>query len=527
MVSDAYDQWSLELTDDPERDYLLNGIKFGFDILEGKCPEFAANMSNYRSATETCRSKVEAQIRVELAQNNYRMVHNPPKVVSSLGAIPKTNGKIRIIHDLSRQRGGVDNFVEDSSVSYLTVDFATSHMRAGCYLAKVDLKSAYRSIPIHSKNYPYMGLSWIFSNSDKKCYMIDTKLPFGSKKACKIFTAISNAIARILKKKGVLIINYLDDLLIIADTKEKCWLDLDTTINVLVSLGLEINWDKVEPPNQKITFLGVLIDTCSRTLSLPDDKLSDTKNLVKLWLTKKRATKKELQQFIGKLNWACRVVRGGRTFLRRLINATMKLKATHHRTWLNAEVRADIAWWASGLDYFHGSTSFVSDIRPPSSELITDACRVAGGGIYEHDWFFTDFHSDFPEYVNSHINCLELLTVLVGARRWGHLWDGTHIRVKCDNMASVFAINKGTSRSPDFMKILRELFWLSIVFNFRLSAIHVKGIHNSLADTISRLHMPDQQFKLLSLLGCSNNGFNCVNNMSTKSFLTLQGFTRK
>ena len=50
-------------------------------------------------------------------------------------------------------------------------------------------------------------------------------------------------------------------------------MDLNTTVNLIVSLGLEINWDKVEPPTQNLCFLGVQIDTCHRILELPPDKL--------------------------------------------------------------------------------------------------------------------------------------------------------------------------------------------------------------------------------------------------------------
>ena len=139
------------------KDFLLEGIEFGFDILEGQCPDFDADMHNYKSATVDHKVKVEAQIHDEISQGNYVRVTKAPRVVSSIGAIPKSNGKVRLIHDLSRPGGGVNMFVKDSSVSYLTVDYATSLMKPGCFCAKVDLKSAYRSIPINPSNYKYMG----------------------------------------------------------------------------------------------------------------------------------------------------------------------------------------------------------------------------------------------------------------------------------------------------------------------------------------------------------------------------------
>ena len=109
-------------------------------------------------------------------------------------------------------------------------------------------------------------------------------------------------------------------------------------------------------------------------------------------------------------------------------------------------------------------------MKPPQFELSTDACNKAGGGSFQNDWF-SNFSVDHPSFNGEHINCLEILTVLIAARRWGHLWTVHHIRVHCDHSASVYALNKGTSRSKWFMYVLRELFWLSVKYNFRLSAI--------------------------------------------------------
>ena len=210
---------------------------------------------------------------------------------------------------------------------------------------------------------------------------------------------------------------------------------------------------------------------------------------------------------------------GGRTFLRRLIDLTLPLRANHHRTWVNREARADIEWWQSGLASFHGFSPFPCDMKPPEGSLVTDACRVGGAGLFGDDWFYTHFETDFPDAASEHINSLELLTVLVAARRWGHRWSGHHVRVFSDNTSTVHSINKGTSRSPVFMRCIRELFWLSVVHNFRLTAAHVKGENNVLADLISRLHMPSYARKFVNMFG---GRVNCYYKMSFSSFLALQ-----
>ena len=89
----------------------------------------------------------------------------------------------------------------------------------------------------------------------------------------------------------------------------------DCLIELLQNLGFGINWRKVVLPTQCLTFLGVLIDTVSECLSLPQEKLVDLQLFVQDFLHRHRASKRLLQSLAGKLNWASRVVYGGRTFL--------------------------------------------------------------------------------------------------------------------------------------------------------------------------------------------------------------------
>ena len=50
-------------------------------------------------------------------------------------------------------------------------------------------------------------------------------------------------------------------------------------------------------------------------MSLLASKLVDLQVLISQFRTRVRASKRQLQQLAGKLNWACQVVYGGCTFL--------------------------------------------------------------------------------------------------------------------------------------------------------------------------------------------------------------------
>jgi hypothetical protein len=298
-----------------EANFVLEGIEHGFVIVDtdGIPDTFCRN--NYLSATREHKLATEKQIVKELELGRYVVCDESPLAVSSLGAIPKPNGvDIRIIHDLSRPEGGINRLAEGTSVSYTTIDQAVLSIDDGSYLAKLDLEQAYRSIPIHPSCYHLTGLQWQFEGEENSTFMYDARLPFGAAMSCKIFTAISDTIARIMKRNGYVVLNYIDDFLCVGRNELECAASLKFLKEVLCKLGLGVNEKKTEGPARVLTFLGVSLDCITRTMSLPASKLSEVKCMLNVWSKKAKCTKKELQKLIGKLNWCARVVRGGAYF---------------------------------------------------------------------------------------------------------------------------------------------------------------------------------------------------------------------
>lgn len=183
-------------------------------------------MENYKSATnQTNRHKVEQTIRDEIEQGNYVVTHVKPTIISALGAIPKPNSsEVRIIHDCSRPHGkAVNDYITIDTFKFQTLDDAIKLLQPGSYMAKIDLRHAYRSIPIHPDNYRATGCKWRFEGDDKFTYFYDTRLPFGAKSSPGIFHRISQAVKRMMARRGFNdIVVYLDDFLVVASTKQKC-----------------------------------------------------------------------------------------------------------------------------------------------------------------------------------------------------------------------------------------------------------------------------------------------------------------
>lgn len=90
-----------------------------------------------------------------------------PFIVSPLGVVPKKSpGEFRLIHHLSFAKGASVNdgiSHENSTVCYATIGDSIRCMKlAGraCYLAKTDIKNAFRIIPIQSGDYGLLGIHW-------------------------------------------------------------------------------------------------------------------------------------------------------------------------------------------------------------------------------------------------------------------------------------------------------------------------------------------------------------------------------
>ena len=142
---------------------------------------------NYKSIFTLNYELAEKQILKEISLGRYIVTDIKPRFVSSLGAVPKGQDKVRIIHDFSRPDGGVNAYSLDSSVHYSTIDDAVKLINPNSFIAKLDLAEAYRNVPIHPYCYELSGIHWIFQHQTQKTYMYDCRLPFGSSLSCLMF----------------------------------------------------------------------------------------------------------------------------------------------------------------------------------------------------------------------------------------------------------------------------------------------------------------------------------------------------
>ncbi len=121
-----------------------------FHIINPESQLKPSEVANHKSAMDgEARPEVESLIVNEIKKENYVCCASKPDVISALGAVPKSDGGIQLIHDLSLPVGkSVNDYLpEMDKCTYESVDKA--NLLTPHYMAKVDMKAAYRHVPIH------------------------------------------------------------------------------------------------------------------------------------------------------------------------------------------------------------------------------------------------------------------------------------------------------------------------------------------------------------------------------------------
>ena len=200
----------------------------------------------------------------------------PPLHINRFGVIPKghNTGKWRLITNLSYPLNfSVNDGIDPSlcSLTYTTVDDiaeTAAHLGPGSLLAKVDIESAYRLIPVHPDDHLLQAVQW-----DNQIF-VDPMLPFGLRSAPKIFNAVADALHWHLQQSGILLYHYLDDFIIIGPpASTQCAESLAILDQECKRLKVPMASHKRDGPATCLIVLGIEIDTIAGHLRLPHDKL--------------------------------------------------------------------------------------------------------------------------------------------------------------------------------------------------------------------------------------------------------------
>ena len=167
-----------------------------------------------------------------------------------IGIIPKKNKprKWGLIVDLSSPTdASVNDGIQKElcSLSYTSVDAVAKKILAlgrGSLIAKMDIKQAYRMVPVYPEDHWLLGMRW-----DGKVF-VDKTLPFGLRSAPLIFSAVADALVWIMKQRGVSFVDhYINNFVTLgAPLSTQCATKLHIMTDMCEDTGTPVEPDKTE-----------------------------------------------------------------------------------------------------------------------------------------------------------------------------------------------------------------------------------------------------------------------------------------
>ena len=318
--------------------------------------------------------------------------------------VPKHTGGLRPILNLKH----FNHFMHIPSFKMPTLKTVQQLIQQGDYAFSIDLQDAYLHVPIVKHHCQFLCFVW--HNVPYQWRV----LPFGLATAPQVFTSLTKPILFLCCCKGLRIVIYLDDILVLVCSK---WAGKRARLflcSLLVHLGLHINFSKSDLClSQSFTFLGLCWDTVHMSVSLPPDKLAEIQQLALGLLQTPHVTVHKVMSFLGKATFCT----NGHFQLRHLccvIQSDM-LSVYHSPTHLFSHVYFSPSSlrqleWLAKLQQSPVPLQFLL----PDVVIATDATPILGPFI------FRDLGYLYQLVVHGPVPCLELI---LPCRNFRLLWS--------------------------------------------------------------------------------------------------------
>ncbi len=413
--------------------WLLRTIRLGYAI------QFTRRPPKFRGIRFTSVKPADApvlrvEIAVLLAKDEIEPV--PPAdmrsgLFSPYFIVPKKGGGLRPILDLR---------VLNRALHKLPFKMLTQKCIFGCvrpldWFAAIDLKDAYFHVSILPRHRPFLRFAF-----EGQAYQYKV-LPFGLSLSPRVFTKVVEVARVPLREQGVRILNYLDDWLILAQSRKQLSAHRDLVLKHLSLLGLRVNWEKSKlVPMQRISFLGMEFDSVNQIARLTQERAQSVLNYFKTLSGRTAVPLKLFQRLLGHMAAAAVTVPLGLLHMRPL------------QHWLYGRIPR---WaWKRGTYRVQITPACHKTFRPWSdpSFLRNPLEQVSRHAVVFTDASITGWGATYNGHAVSgvwtgpqlhwHINCLELLAVRLALSRLRGRLQRKDVLVRTDNTATVAYINR-------------------------------------------------------------------------------------
>ena len=244
----------------------------------------------------------------------------------------------------------LNSFVEYEHFKMESLRSVTDMMTPNCYMASIDIKDAYYTVPIALEHQKYLRFAWWDTLYQYTC------LPNGLSSAPQIFTKIMKPVFQTLRKQGHMSSSYIDDCYLQGETYNECADNVDVSTSRLKQLGFFPHEEKSQMvPTQQITYLGFELNSITMTVTLTKERATNIKQKCATILAAKQVTILKLAHVIGHLVSSFPGVEHGPLYYRSLEHEKTTSLANHHGHYdaqitLSADSVSDLHWWVNNVE---------------------------------------------------------------------------------------------------------------------------------------------------------------------------------
>jgi hypothetical protein len=214
------------------------------------------------------------------------------------------------------------------------------------FASKIDLKSAYWQVPVSESLSSFLGTSSPHAPETQFCWRC---LPFGLSVAPFAFAALSGAMVRAWRAKGIIVCAYLDDFLVLGRTLLEHAASVKVVVDDLLAAGFRISSSKAFIlPYTTLDFLGMTLDFTAKAFRIPQsyaDKLTLGAQRLLDGLPRP-VPARWIREFVGRIAFASTTV-PWLTFFRACLTAALSGSPPPSRVTLTEEAVEELSWWTT------------------------------------------------------------------------------------------------------------------------------------------------------------------------------------
>ena len=349
-------------------------LREGYRILFSRRPPLSDQLLPMPSYTpSSIRGKaLEQEFQDLLRKQAIEQAPQTPGFYSRLFVVQKDSGAWRPIIDLST----LNTYVASRRFHMETPQSVLRSIRPGDWMISLDLQDAYLQVPIHPESHRYLrftmgGVSYQFR-----------VLCFGLTTAPQVFTRLMAPISAILHRYGIRMLRYLDDWLILAESRTACIQVRDRLLQVCEELGLQVNFKKSSLiPSQDMTYLGMQIQSVRFVAKPTETRVENLLKIIEEFLSSPDPPAALWCRLLGHLSSLTLLVKGGMLRMQSLqirLRSRWDFRDELLRIPWDPLCQEDLLWWSWAIQKREGVDL---SLPVPDLSFYSDASDVGWGAI--------------------------------------------------------------------------------------------------------------------------------------------------